>query len=154
MSQSSQSQPLLSPDDSIEAEDHTSSPPPQPGERRMQLCSQASSLHSNTASASSGGRLTRSNSRGRGTLPPHHQSGHIATPITPSRMTTGTARTEPKASWVYAPMSPNTYALLGEDDRTTAIAAPDNPPDPDPTDTTHGWDSFIHCLDDTTKGAM
>jgi len=69
-------------------------------------------------------------------------------------MTTGTARTEPKASRVYAPMSPNTYALLGEDDRTTAIAAADNPPDPDPTDTTHGWDSFIHCLDDTTKGAM
>ena len=120
----------------------------------MHLRSQSTSLTSTTALASSGGRSTCSTSRGRGTLPPHNQSGPIATPITPSRMTKVTTRTEPTALSVSAPMSPNKYALLGDDNTTPATATVEAPPDPNPMDTTHGWDSFIGGLDDTTKGAM
>ncbi len=108
MSQSSQSQPLLSPDDLTNAEDHTSSPSPHPGEQRMHLRSHSTSR--NAASEGSGGRSTCSTSGGRGQLPPPDQLGPLATPITPSRTTAVTTRTETPASRVSAPTYPNAYA--------------------------------------------
>ena len=78
-------------------------------------------------------------------------------PITPSRNATRMARARTPASRGSALTSPNSYAVLGEGDRshdTATAEIPPGPPTSTSTDVAHGWDSFIHCLDDTTKGAM
>jgi hypothetical protein len=156
MSQSSQSQPLLSPEELSDTEDTSPSPLLLPKEPRR-LRSQTATLASTTASASPGGPSTRSSSRGRGTLSPPPRSDSSATPITPSRTATGTARARTPASRVSATTSPNSYAILGEEDRSPdtekADITPGNPT-LSSTDVAHGWDLFVHGLDDTTKGDM
>jgi hypothetical protein len=129
MLQSSQSQPLLSPEELSDTEENLPSPPPLPGEPRR-LRSQTMSLASTTASESSGGQSTCSSSRGRGTLPPPPRSDHSATPITPSRNVTRTARARTPTSRVSAPTSPNSYAVLGEGDRSPDTATAEIPPGP------------------------
>ncbi len=106
MSQSSQSQPLLSPEELSDTGENSPSPLLLPKEPRR-LRSQTATLASTTALASSGGQSMRSLSRGRGTLPPPPRSDSSATPITPS------ARTP--ASRVSATTSPNSYAILGRE---------------------------------------
>ena len=156
MSQSSQSQPLLSPEELSDTGENSPLPPLLPGEPRR-LWSQTASLASTTASSSSGGRSTRSLSRGRGTLLPPPRSDSSATPITLSRTATRTARVRTPASRVSATTSPNSYAVLGEGDRspdTENAEIPPGNPTSTSTDVAHRWDLFVHGLDDTTKGAM
>ena len=112
MSQSSQSQPLLSPEELSDTRENSPSPPRLPQEPRR-LRSRTATLASTLASASSGGQSTRSSSRERGTSPPPPRSDSSATPITPSRTATGTARARPPASRVSATTSPNSYAFSG-----------------------------------------
>ena len=156
MSQSSQSQPLLSPEELSDTGETSPSPPLLPKEPRR-LRSQTATLASTTTSASPGGPSTRSSSRGRGTLPPPPRLDSSATPITPSRTATGTTHARPPASRVSATTSPNSYAILGEEDRSPDTENADIPPGnptSSSTDVAHGWDLFVHGLDDTTKGEM
>jgi hypothetical protein len=79
----------------------------------------------------------------------------------------GTARARPPASRVSATTSPNSYAVLGEGDLSPDTENAETPPgnptstltdvahgSPTSTDVAHGWDLFVHGLDDTTKGEL
>ena len=79
----------------------------------------------------------------------------------------GPARARPLASRVSATTSPNSYAFLGEGDQSPDTENAETPPgnptstltdvahgSPTSTDVAHGWDLFVHGLDDTTKGEM
>ncbi len=125
MSQSTQSQPLLSPEDAADESANLTSPPNfigNPATTRRSTCSQSQSVVFNTTEEGVSGNtppppplpgenapkrwLTRSKSAGRG-IPTPRQLDTPATPITPSR----TVR--PMES---ALASPNPYTPLGEEE--------------------------------------
>jgi hypothetical protein len=131
MSQSSQSQPLLSPEDAADASENIPSPPPLPGEhattRRLTRSHSQSVLFTEDApgasvnmppppplpgETSSKRRSTRSTTRGGGGV----SSDTPATPVTPSRSVAPSQRTGLRPPAASAMASPNPFTPLGEDE--------------------------------------
>jgi hypothetical protein len=168
MSQNSQSQPLLSPEDAADKSANLTSPSTLHGGHAMTQRSTRSQSQSvlfteddddvagNTppppplpGEIATKRRLTRSTTRaGRG-VPTPRQLDTPATPITPSRTVPPLQRTglQPTAS---AMASPNPYTPLGEDEildpRAEADEAAPPPDNPHSRVLTHGWDSFVNSL--------
>jgi hypothetical protein len=168
MSQSSQSQPLLSPEDATDESANLTSPSNLIGEHattRWSTRSQSQSVLFTEAKDGVSGNtlppppllgenatkrwLTRSTTRaGRG-IPTPRQLDTPATPITPSRTVPPQIRTgfRPTES-VMA--SPNPYTPLGEDEVLDPNAEADEAAPPPGTNNlwapTLGWDSFVNSL--------
>ena len=171
MSQSLQSQPLLSPEDVADASENIPSPPPLPGEHvttRQSTSSQSQSVlfpeelagvSVNTPSPpplpgenASKRRSTRSTTRAGGDVPPPHQLDTPATPITPSRMVAPHQQTGLRPLKASAMASPNPYTPLGEDEESNPTEDAMPPPGSnDPRAPAHGWDSFVNSLDVTAQ---
>jgi hypothetical protein len=78
-----------------------------------------------------------------------------ATPITPSRPVAPSQRTGLRPPTASALASPNPFTPLGESEishpREDADAAAPPPDSTNPQAPTHGWDSFVHSLDETAQ---
>ncbi len=173
MSQSSDSQPLLSPEDAAdESANLTSASTLHGGHATTQRLTRSLSqsvlftkddddVAGNTppppplpGEIATKCRVTRSTARaGRG-VPTPRQVDMPATPITPSRTVPPLQRTglQPTAS---AMASPNLYTPLGEDaiwdPQAEAEEAAPPPNNPNSWVPTHGWDSFVNSLGANTQ---
>ena len=78
-----------------------------------------------------------------------------ATPITPSRPVALSQRTGLRPPTAPAMASPNPFTPLGEDEisnpREDADATAPPPGSNNPWAPPHGWDSFVHSLDETAQ---
>jgi hypothetical protein len=168
MSQSSDSQPLLSPKDAADESANFTSPSTRlGGQATTQQSTRSFSqsvLFNEDDNVGAGNtppppplpgeiatkrRITRSTARaGRG-VPMPRQGDMLATPITPSRTVPPMPRTglHPTES---AMASPNSYTPLGEDAildlRAEAAEAAPPPNNAQYRVHTHGWDAFINSL--------